>query len=87
MFYFMSVHSKVMLDAHKINHTKITQKLYISKLYSFTYRTMNNQFNNRRYNISIIQNVSYIDIAFNYITFNACDSAWQSIIVLCYDSI
>ena len=114
MIYFMSVHSKVILDTrtqtqtdtdrqthththtHKHTHTHTcthertherthththththTQQnnnnnketkwtpppnptAYISKLYQLSHRTMNNQFNNKSYNISIVQNISYV---------------------------
>ena len=52
MFYFMSVYSKVILDP---------KSLYtcINKLYNLIHRTMNDQFNNRSYNICIIQTMSH----------------------------
>ena len=48
-FYFMSVHIEVILDPPPQNKKK-----------TLTHRTMYNQFNNRDYNISIIQIVSYV---------------------------
>ena len=53
MFFFMSVHSKAILGTPPPPPP-------ISKLYKLTHSTVNNQFNNRSYNISIIQNISYI---------------------------
>ena len=50
MFYFMSIHSEVILDTHK------RKQPYIIILHKRTHRTMNNQHNNRIY-ISIIQNI------------------------------
>ena len=35
-------------------------QLYVNKLPSYPLWTMNNQFNNRSYNISIVQNISYL---------------------------
>lgn len=49
MFYFMSVHTEVILDTHK------RKQPYIIILHKLTHRTMNSQHNNRIY-ISIIQN-------------------------------
>jgi len=59
MFYFVSVHSKVILDTHpskkeeekkkkkKTTATTTKTKCCIRKSYQFTHRSINNQFNNR----------------------------------------
>ena len=42
-------------------HIEVKKKrAYISILYYLTHRTMNDQFNYRIYNISMIQNISYV---------------------------
>ena len=46
----MSVHSKVILAPPPVSYTNL----------SIIQRTMNNQSNNRSYNISIIQNISFV---------------------------
>ena len=54
MFYFISFSIEVILDNNKKRHILV----YYTN--SLTHRTVTNQFDNRIYNISIIQNISYV---------------------------